>query len=136
MPIQLSGPVSQLACVCFVLLSGSFVTTSNAGFLSSHRTICRSHVTFTPISIDRGYSHIHAHRNRRPFGSRLDIRPSPQIWLQLEEEAVDTPGEESEEISGGFDGGGFANYLGPYFLAVVLALAATAAFFKFVLMDI
>jgi len=34
-----------------------------------------------------------------------------------------------------FDGKGFANYLGPYALALVGSIAVTAAFVKFVLMD-
>lgn len=37
--------------------------------------------------------------------------------------------------SDNFDGQGFANYLGPYALALVVSIIVTAAFVKFVLMD-
>jgi hypothetical protein len=40
-----------------------------------------------------------------------------------------------EEVKKNFDGQGFARYLAPYAIALIASIAATAAFFKFVLMD-
>ena len=41
---------------------------------------------------------------------------------------------EEQEVDN-FDGKGFAGYLAPYAIAVILGLGATGAFFKFVLLD-
>lgn len=45
------------------------------------------------------------------------------------------PPENENEPVDNFDGEGFANYLLPYALALVGSVAATAAIFKFVLLD-
>mmetsp|Transcript_27097 Transcript_27097/g.31541 ORF Transcript_27097/g.31541 Transcript_27097/m.31541 type:complete len:123 (-) Transcript_27097:113-481(-) len=39
------------------------------------------------------------------------------------------------ESEDNFDGQGFANYLGPYLIALVASIAVTAGFFNFILMD-
>ena len=63
-------------------------------------------------------------------------------YAQLEAKLGDdnnNPIESKQNGSGveedSFDGGGFANYLGPYAIAFVGSIAVTAAFFKFVLMN-
>ena len=43
--------------------------------------------------------------------------------------------DEVEEQEDAFDGAGFANYLGPYALALVGSIAVTALVFKFVFLD-
>ena len=41
----------------------------------------------------------------------------------------------NDDLEDNFDGKGFANYLGPYALALMASIAVTAAFVKFVLLD-
>lgn len=53
----------------------------------------------------------------------------------LEVNEVDTTGSGSNVEKDSFDGGGFANYLGPYIVALIASIAVTAGFVKFVLMD-
>ena len=44
-------------------------------------------------------------------------------------------GDEDDTSADNFDGKGFANYLLPYAIALIGSIAATAAVFKFVLLD-
>lgn len=48
---------------------------------------------------------------------------------------LDENNNQVEKPDDNFDGKGFANYLAPYALALVGSVAATAALFKFVLLD-
>lgn len=41
----------------------------------------------------------------------------------------------TDDAQDNFDGKGFANYLGPYAIALVASIAVTAGFVKYVLMD-
>jgi hypothetical protein len=70
---------------------------------------------------------------------RTPLVPSSQFSksypLQLSDDNNNDEGNDSSDINDNFDGDGFANYLAPYALAVVSAIVATGAFFKFVLMD-
>ena len=43
--------------------------------------------------------------------------------------------KEDTSVSGNFDAEGFGGYLAPYAVAVIVSVAVTAAFFKFVLLD-
>ena len=59
-------------------------------------------------------------------------RFSASYPLQL---SSDNDNGDDSDLADNFDGDGFANYLAPYALAVIAAIVATGAFFKFVLMD-
>ena len=74
-------------------------------------------------------------RNRRNHFQRSPVsiaaRPS-------ETENSEDANNEDTELSNdkdNFDGEGFANYLLPYAIALIGSIAATAAVFKFVLLD-
>mmetsp|Transcript_39542 Transcript_39542/g.77252 ORF Transcript_39542/g.77252 Transcript_39542/m.77252 type:complete len:142 (-) Transcript_39542:31-456(-) len=66
----------------------------------------------------------------------LSERRAATVLLSASEDG----GEDGNEVipptgeRGGFDGAGLASYLAPYALGLLLSVAATAAFFKFVLM--
>mmetsp|Transcript_1516 Transcript_1516/g.3871 ORF Transcript_1516/g.3871 Transcript_1516/m.3871 type:complete len:107 (+) Transcript_1516:247-567(+) len=62
---------------------------------------------------------------------RTLVPPTSQLQM------LDESNDEVEKTDDGdnFDGKGFANYLGPYAIALVGSIAVTAAFVKFVLMD-
>jgi hypothetical protein len=63
--------------------------------------------------------------NHRPIN---ELKP-----LHMAEQ--DEVSENDIQDPSGFDGKGFAGYLAPYALAVLISIAVTAAIFKFVLLD-
>jgi hypothetical protein len=67
------------------------------------------------------------------------VKKNHVLWLSdedIDDDQIEILAAEDDSVEkAGFDGEGFANYLGPYVLAFVAAIALTAAFVKFVLMD-
>jgi hypothetical protein len=86
-----------------------------------------------------GLCHSKKYSSATPAGLAA-VKKNHALWLsgediddnQVEILAAD---DDSSVEKAGFDGEGFANYLGPYVLAFVAAIALTAGFVKFVLMD-
>eukprot|EP00970_Alexandrium_tamarense_P004520 scaffold759_cov290-Alexandrium_tamarense.AAC.56 len=69
-----------------------------------------------------------------PLAKTLQL--SQQLSAKLEEDdQLDNLHNGSSLDNDNFDGEGFSNYLGPYALALVVSLAVTAGFVKFVLID-
>ena len=102
--------ISLLPSICLILLA---LSTFVGGF-SSHQF--------------QG-SQTRKHLMSRKY--RTLVPPTSQLQM------LDESNDEVEKTDDGdnFDGKGFANYLGPYAIALVGSIAVTAAFVKFVLMD-
>ena len=81
---------------------------------------------------------------RKVFSARTKANNNPSLTAPIESVAnyrhgslvsrMVPPENENEPVDN-FDGEGFANYLLPYALALIGSVAATAAIFKFVLLD-
>eukprot|EP00525_Craspedostauros_australis_P006291 CAMPEP_0198121376 /NCGR_PEP_ID=MMETSP1442-20131203/31920_1 /TAXON_ID= /ORGANISM="Craspedostauros australis, Strain CCMP3328" /LENGTH=111 /DNA_ID=CAMNT_0043780165 /DNA_START=110 /DNA_END=445 /DNA_ORIENTATION=- len=78
-------------------------------------------------SCEMGRSPVAAHRWHTT--ATIMTTSTSKRWMSQNDD------EESSQDAAGFDGKGFAGYLAPYALTLVLSVAATAAFVKFVLMD-
>ena len=92
-------------------------------------SILKSSNSFTSFSASIPFKRIESNVNH-PF---LQTKNTANIrQLQLSNESNN---DESKITQENFDGKGFANYLAPYALTLLVSIAATALFVKFVLMD-
>mmetsp|Transcript_30730 Transcript_30730/g.29604 ORF Transcript_30730/g.29604 Transcript_30730/m.29604 type:complete len:118 (-) Transcript_30730:98-451(-) len=77
----------------------------------------------------------------RPLRKKLPSTCVVTVVKSVSEEDEEIEGRSQPSVTdslpenGAFDAGGLANYLGPYFLALLASIAVTAVFFNFLLMD-